>query len=287
VQPPRGLLLAGRSMMRENAFNADEMQQSQSPRSRRSRNPVLVAESPRTPHMSLLGTAAESPLISVVDVLDSEQVMFSESTVESTEDTTCVEENKSGFQTGRGTVEIGGNTKLAATHFFEEGYLVLPYKLPQSPKHIYRHQTQQLTRTKPEHVVCDAVKWLQREVLAESPFERVLNKIPETTRPDLEGPAGPMAHPNEPVWFEMGHQLKTIFARHSRRVERRRKRRQARSKLFGRRARRRDEGRALRQYLDDYFATNVPSVVGETSETLESVPEQPSCTNCVQVLKVV
>lgn len=235
----------------------------------------------------MLGTAVEPPLISCVCVPDPEQVTCSESPVESTEDTTsCVEENRSGFQTGSGTEEIGGNTELAATHFFEEGHLVLPYKLPQSPKHIYRHQTQQLTRTKPEHVVCDTVKWLQRKMLAESPFERVLNKIPETTRPDLEGPAGPMAHPNEPVWFEMGHQLKTIFARHSRRVERRRKRRQARSKLFGRRTRRRDEGRALRQYLDDYFATNARSFDGQTSEALENAPEQPYCTACVQVLKV-
>merc|ERR1719343_1682243 len=60
-----------------------------------------------------------------------------------------------------------------------------------------------------------------------------------------------MAHPNEAVWFEMGHRLQMILKKQGRRAERPKKR---------------SAGRELREYLDSYAA--------ERARGQEDVPGQ-------------
>jgi len=135
----------------------------------------------------------------------------------------------------------------------EQGILLAPYKLPTKPEHLYKHQTESALKISPADVVHAANKWQAQRPLVSEPFERSLLKLPEHARPGEQGPPrGPLAHPNEPIWFEMQHQLQVILKRQGRRAERRKKRK-LRSKLLRGRSRpaeMRNQARDLREYLD-------------------------------------
>jgi len=142
--------------------------------------------------------------------------------------------------------------------FLEGTALSPPYRLPVKPPDLYKMQTEPALKVLPSTVVFAANKWQMQHPLLGEPFERSLKKLPEHTRPSSLGPSyGPLAHPNEPIWFEMSHRLQAILKRQGRRAERKRKRR-LRSKLFrgrsGKKPETRQEGQQLREYLDSKAA---------------------------------
>lgn len=159
-----------------------------------------------------------------------------------------------------------GWTEEAAANVVVGAPFAPPYSLPSNPKNLYHQQTDPIMRVKPNSIVHEANKWTDRQRLAkEHNFDRVLRKLPESLRPGPEGPAeGPMSHPNEPVWFQMGHRLQNILEKQAKRAERRKKRRLKSKLLRGRSqlAPRRDEGRELREYLDT-AAESAPPAPGE------------------------
>jgi hypothetical protein len=144
--------------------------------------------------------------------------------------------------------------KGAAGNYVTEPPYSQPYNLPQDPASLYKKQTEAMLRVKPGDVAFAVNLQARAPQSKEARFERILSQLPATVRPPPQGPAvGPMAHPNEPIWFEMNHQLHIILKKVRKRVERRRKRK-LRSKLFrGRsiRGQKQDEGAELRQYLDE------------------------------------
>merc|ERR1719159_1154110 len=112
-----------------------------------------------------------------------------------------------------------------------------PYKLPKSPPGLYAQQLDPLLSVRPSSVIFAAKKWQEQNPYGkEDPFERVLRKLPQNIRPSSQGPAppGPMTHPSEPIWFEMGHRLHVILKRRGRRAERRKKRRMRSKMVRGR-----------------------------------------------------
>lgn len=156
-----------------------------------------------------------------------------------------------------------------------------PYKLPRHPTKLYREQTEALIKMSPDSIVYACQQWQDKHPLVNTPFDRVLRKLPPNVRPTSAGPTvGPMLNPNEPIWFEMTHRLHGILKRQGKRAERRRKRR-LRSKLFKGRAKnapsKRDEGKELRDYLDKHaFDAQGEATTGVSApgEFLEKVHEK-------------
>lgn len=127
-----------------------------------------------------------------------------------------------------------------------------PYTLPHKTAYIYKKQAETALTVTPRTLVFASKKWQAERPLVGEPFARSLRKLSENNRPPSAGPTcGPLAHPNEPVWSEMGQRLQTILRKQGRRAERRRKRK-IQSKLFRGRGRRefQSEGAQLREYLD-------------------------------------
>lgn len=131
-----------------------------------------------------------------------------------------------------------------------DGLPLPPYQLPRSPRNIYHHQTNPLMRIKPTSVIYDVN---MQDSQLPPPFERVLSKLSKDLRP-LNGaaPLGPLAHPSEPIWFEMQHRLEAILKKQGRRAERKRRRRLRAKLQKGRPAVRasRPACQDLREYLD-------------------------------------
>jgi len=125
------------------------------------------------------------------------------------------------------------------------------YKLPKNPGDVYGKQVDPLMSMRPGSVVFNVNKYQAANRLLSEPFDRIVRKLPAHVRPQQgELPAGPLANPSEPVWFEMQHRLEAILRKQGRRAERRRKRK-IRSKLFrGRLPKQAKEGKDLREYLD-------------------------------------
>jgi len=162
---------------------------------------------------------------------------------------------------------------------FLDGVTFPAYSMPKRPPEIYQKQVETLLSMKPTSLVYEVNKYQAANPMLGEPFERVLRKLPEHVRPlPDELPAGPMAHPSEPVWFEMQHRLEVILRKQGRRAERKRKRR-IRNKIFhGRppRPAKKTEGRELREYLDRASAAQgSQDVPGEASgEFLGKVHER-------------
>lgn len=150
----------------------------------------------------------------------------------------------------------------------------LPYKLPKDPADVYKRQSDMDRRIMPSGVIFEVNRQACQAPKAE-PFQRVLRKLPEHARPSAEGPScGPLGNPNEPVWFEMGHRLHHILKKAEKRGERRKKRK-LRSKLRGRAMpRKQDEGRNLRQYLDERAAEHAQGGSAGDSEFLGKIEEK-------------
>eukprot|EP00401_Gymnodinium_catenatum_P037811 CAMPEP_0117493630 /NCGR_PEP_ID=MMETSP0784-20121206/19196_1 /TAXON_ID=39447 /ORGANISM="" /LENGTH=710 /DNA_ID=CAMNT_0005288487 /DNA_START=42 /DNA_END=2174 /DNA_ORIENTATION=+ len=131
--------------------------------------------------------------------------------------------------------------------------LAVLYRLPNKPVDLYKMQWERGLKLKPSNVVYDARRTYSKNTMVSEPFDRSLKRLPEHFRPQSEGPAfGPLAHPTEPVWFNMAHRLQAILKRQGRRAERRRKKR-LRAKLTRSRSRKtesRREVQELRHYLD-------------------------------------
>eukprot|EP00931_Biecheleriopsis_adriatica_P008126 TRINITY_DN109355_c0_g1_i1.p1 TRINITY_DN109355_c0_g1~~TRINITY_DN109355_c0_g1_i1.p1 ORF type:complete len:716 (-),score=144.34 TRINITY_DN109355_c0_g1_i1:89-1969(-) len=134
------------------------------------------------------------------------------------------------------------------------------YKMPKKPAEVYNKQVGPLISMKPSHIIFDATKNQAANPMLGEPFDRVMRKLPETVRPASgEVPAGPMAHPSEPVWHEMQHRLEAILRKQGRRAERKRKKRLRQKMFHGRppRSEKRSEGRNLREYLDQSLAEHM------------------------------
>lgn len=150
---------------------------------------------------------------------------------------------------------IAEMVKGAAGNYVTEPPYSQPYSLPTDPGSLYTKQTESMLRVKPGDVTFAVNLQARAPQPKEARFERILGQL-ETkgVRPPPQGPSvGPMAHPNEPIWFEMNHRLHVLLTKVRKRVERRRKRK-LRSKLFRGRSKRGqqiDAGADLRQYLDE------------------------------------
>jgi len=148
-------------------------------------------------------------------------------------------------------------------HCLEDAHFLPPYKLPKNPAELYQKQAGPLMATQPGHIVFNANKMQVENRLVPAPFEKSLRKLPSELLPQgSEAPAGPLGHPQEPVWTEMHNRLQAILGKQSRRADRRRKRR-ARAKLLRGRSRqppKRSEGRELREYLDRAAAEHAQGV---------------------------
>jgi len=145
----------------------------------------------------------------------------------------------------------------AEATFLEGSTLSPAYALPKKAADLYRHQIAPAMKVHPGSIVFAANKWQKEHPLVGEPFERAMQKLPAHARPPSEGPPfGPLAHANEPVWFEMAHRLQVILKRQGRRAERRRKRRMKAKLLRGKgpKAQTRNEGMELRGYLDSKAA---------------------------------
>jgi len=130
------------------------------------------------------------------------------------------------------------------------------YRLPSRPRGLYQNKVDPVIGKTPQVIGFEAKRsqWLlakSRAARHDVDFERVLSLLPEKLQPveEVRTPRGPLGHPSEPVWFEMGHRLHQILKKQGKRAERRKKRR-IRLKLSGLTTRKPDAGRDLRSFLD-------------------------------------
>merc|ERR1739848_554850 len=130
-----------------------------------------------------------------------------------------------GAKTAEGAA-IAEMVKGAAGNYVTEPPYSQPYSLPTDPATLYKKQTEAMLRVKPGDVSFAVNLQARAPQPKEARFERILGQLEQKgVRPPPQGPAvGPMAHPNEPIWFEMNHQLHIILKKVRKRVERRRKR---------------------------------------------------------------